>query len=131
VPHTTIYFLTEAEEPGEAERRVSAYLETEIFFDYSGVLPEQSGPLEQKRDELIKFLNGWEWKETADGFLKEAEGYKDAGNLAMYGYSLIRAGELYSQNLTIDTHVFNIDTADYSIPTEAEGWQLTAVNFHY
>jgi hypothetical protein len=129
--HTTICFLTEAKEFDEAERRVTAYLETETFFDYSSVIPEQSGPLEQKRDELMKFLNGREWKEAAEGLLKEAEGYKESGDPGMYGYNLIRAGELYSQSLTTDTCVFNIDTGDYCIPTEGEGWQLIAVDFHY
>ena len=59
--HTTIYFLTEAEDFDRAERRVTAYLETETFFDYSAVIPEQSGPLEQKHEELAKFLDGREW----------------------------------------------------------------------
>jgi hypothetical protein len=49
----------------------------------------------------------------------------------MYGYNLIRAGELYSQTLNTDTCVFNIDTADYSIPEETKGWQVIAVDFHY
>jgi hypothetical protein len=57
----------------------------------------------------------------------------------MYGYNLIRAGELYSQSLTIDTYVFNIDYGDYSIPpppptkvgAESEGWWAIAVDFHY
>ena len=129
--HTTICFLTEAKGYEQAEKKVTAYLETENFFDYSDVLPDQSGPLEQKNGELMKFLDGWEWKTAADGILKQAEEYKDSGNLDMYGYCLTRAGELYSQSLTIDTYVFNIDAADYSIPAESKGWWVIAVYFHY
>jgi hypothetical protein len=129
--HTNIYFLTEAENFGQAERKVTAYLESENFFDYSEVQHKLSGSLETKRTALDAFLNGWDWKEAADGFLKDAEGYKINGNLGMYGYNLIRAGELYAQNLTVDTFVFNIDTADYSVPAEAKGWWLIAVDFHY
>jgi hypothetical protein len=129
--HATICFLTETLTLDEAENRVMAYLETENFFGYSDALPEQSGSLETKREKLSKFLNGWDWREAADGFLKEAGEYKDTGNLAMYGYNLVRAGELYSQSLTIGACVFNIDAGDYSIPVDEKGWQLIAVGFHY
>jgi hypothetical protein len=129
--HTTIYFLTEAAGFEKAERKVTAYLETENFFDYSETLPDLSGPLETKRDDLEAFLNGWNWKESADALLTEAEEYKANGGFGMYGYNLIRVGELYSQALNIDTCVFNIDTADYSIPEETKGWQVIAVDFHY
>ena len=129
--HTTIYFLTEAEDFDRAERRVTAYLETETFFDYSAVIPEQSGPLEQKHEELVRFLDSREWEKAADGCLRQAEEYKNASNLGLYGYHLIRAGELYSQSLTIDTSVFNIDTGDYTVPVERKGWWAIAVDFHY
>jgi hypothetical protein len=64
---------------------------------------------------------------------QNAEGYKAAGDLGLYGYSLIRAGELYAQYLTIDTYVFNIDYGDYSIPPseDAKDWWAIAVDFHY
>jgi hypothetical protein len=129
--HTTIYFLTETVNLEQAESRVSAYLESETFFDYSEVQHELSGPLETRRNDPDAFLNGWNWKEAADALMKEAERYKTKGGLGMYGYNLIRAGELYAQNLTIDTYVFNIETGDYSIPTETKGWWAVAVDFHY
>jgi hypothetical protein len=129
--HTTIYFLTETANLEQAESRVNTYLESETFFDYSEVQHELSGPLETRRKELDGFLNGWNWKEAADALIKETEGYKANGNLEMYGYSLIRIGELYAQNLTIDTYVFNIETGDYSIPAETRGWWAVAVDFHY
>jgi hypothetical protein len=129
--HTTIYFMTETKDLEQAESRVTAYLESETFFDYSEIQHELSGPLETKRKELDTFLNGWNWKEAVDALMKEAEGYKAKGDLGMYGYNLIRIGELYAQNLTIDTYVFNIDTGDYSIPEETKGWWAVAVDFHY
>lgn len=129
--HTTIYFLAEAENQHRAESRVNACLETENFYDYSGVIPEQSGPLDRKQKELAKFLDGWNWKNAAGALLNEAEDYKANDNWGMYGYCLIRAGELYSQSLTVDTCVFNINTADYSIPEHPGGWWVIAVDFHY
>jgi hypothetical protein len=129
--HTTIYFLTEAENFGRAEENITAYLEGENFFDYSEVQHELSGPLGTKRSALDAFMNGWNWKESANALLKEAEKYKITGNLGMYGYNLIRAGELYSQNLNIDTYVFNVDTMDYSIPEESKSWWVITVDFHY
>jgi hypothetical protein len=129
--HTTIYFLDKADDFDRAEKTVTAYLEGETFFDYSEVLHELSGPLETKRKDIDVFLNGWNWKEAADALMKEAERYKTKGDLGMYGYNLIRAGELYAQNLTIDTYVFNIDYGDYSIPDQSGGWWAIAVDFHY
>jgi hypothetical protein len=128
-----IYFLTHAENRHSAESRVNAYLETENFFDYSCTLKEESGPLETKRNAIDALLNGWNWKAAADALLETAKGYKAKDNLGMYGYNLIRAGELYSQSLTIDTYVFNIDYGDYSIPppNESEDWWAVAVDFHY
>ena len=35
MPHTTICFLTETRTLDEAESRITAYPETENFFDYS------------------------------------------------------------------------------------------------
>jgi hypothetical protein len=129
--HTTIYFLTVAKDFEYAEKTVVGYLEGENFFDYSEAQAEPSGPLEAKRGDLDAFLNGWDWKEAADALLQEAEGYNAQGDLGMCGYTLIRAGELYAQNLHIDAYVFNIESGDYSIPTETKGWWAIAVDFHY
>jgi hypothetical protein len=49
----------------------------------------------------------------------------------MYGYNLIKAGELYAQYLTVDTYVYNIDAGYYSIPEEDTNWWAIAVDFHY
>jgi hypothetical protein len=131
--HTTIYFLTKVRNFDRAEQLVTGYLETENFFDYSEVQTALSGPLETKRKEIDAFLNGWNWKETADALLETAEEYKANADPGMYGYSLIRAGELYAQNLSVDTYVFNIDSGDYSIPPpeESRGWWAVAVDFLY
>jgi hypothetical protein len=129
--HTTICFMTGAEDLRDAEDRVNTYLETENFFDYSEVRHENSGPLEQKHQFLSEFINGWDWKEAANGFLREAEGAKSSGDFGLYGYYLIIAGELYSQNLNTGAYVFNIESGDYSIPDNPRGWWLIAVDFHY
>jgi hypothetical protein len=129
--HTTIYFLTAARDFDHAEKMVRGYLEGENFFDYSEVQAEQSGPLEVKHGDLDAFLNGWDWREAADALLKYAEEYKAKDDMGMYGFTLIRAGELYAQNLNIDTCVFNIDSGDYSIPTETKGWWVIAVEFRH
>jgi hypothetical protein len=129
--HTTVYFLTETKDLEQAENRVNACLEGETFFDYSEVQHDLSGPLETKRKDLDAFLHGWNWKETADALMKEAEDCKAKDDWGMYGYKLVRAGELYAQNLTIDTYVYNIETGDYSIPDHPGGWWAVAVDFHY
>ena len=129
--HTAIYFLAKEKDFEKAEHRVTEYLEGENFFDYSEVLHGESGPLGQKRGELLELVKNWGWKKNADGFLEQAEEYKADGNLGMYGYNLINAGELYAQYLTIETYVFNIDNSDYSIPEENENWWAVAVDFHY
>jgi hypothetical protein len=129
--HATIYFLTVARDFEHAERMVAGYLEGENFFDYSETRAEQSGPLEAKHGDLDALLNGWDWKEAADALLKKAEDYKAKGDLGMCGHTLIRTGELYAQNLNIGAYVFNIDSGDYSIPTDTNGWWAIAVDFHY
>jgi len=126
--HTTIYFLTKAENAEQAERAVTAYLDTEHFFDYFDVL--SSGALAEKRTELDEFTKGWDWKESADEFLKMARKQKAAGNFSGYGSHLINAGQLYAQHLTADTYAFNIDEEDYSVPTDDNGWLVIAVDFH-
>ena len=126
--HTTIYFLTKAENAGQAERKVTAYLDTEHFFDSFSVL--SSGTLSEKRKELDVFAGDGDWKKQAGEFLKLAEKQKAAGNFSGCGYHLINAGQLYAQHLTVDTRVFNIDEEDYSVPTDGNGWQVIAVDFH-
>ena len=129
--HTTIYLLTEASDFNGAERNVAGYLESENFFDYSQVRREESGPLDGKLRFLSEFLEGRDLRKEAESFLGDAEEAKNEGDLGMYGYRLIIAGELYSQKLNIGTRVFNIDSGDYSMPDNPEGWWLVVVDFHY
>jgi hypothetical protein len=129
--HTTIYFLTEANDFDQAEHRVTEYLETEHFFDSFNILPDESGSLKEKRQDIDTFIDGWNWRKSADDILNLAEKYKSAGNLAQYGYHLVNAGQLYAQYLTVETYAFNIDTGDYTIPADDAGWQIIAVDFHY
>jgi len=129
--HTTIYFLTEAENYDDAETNVTAYLETEHFFDSFEVLHKSSGSLVQKRNELEEFVKEWNWIKSAGEFLEHAEVQKANGDLRSYGYCLINAGQLYAQHLTVETYVFNINTIDYSIPKEDKDWWIIAIDFHY
>jgi hypothetical protein len=142
---STIYFLAEAADFDGAESRVSSYLDTETFYDHFTVLDDKSGgepsplrgsaecsgPLSEKRQDLMGFIKGWDWKKNADDFLHLAERYKAAGDLGQYGYHLIRAGELYAQYLTIDAYVYNVESSDYAIPSEDSLWWVVAVDFHY
>jgi len=129
--HTTIYFLAKAKDFEQAEHRVTEFLQGESFFDDSKILHGESGPLEQKRGELLELVKNWDWKKNADVFLDKAEKCKADGNFGMYGYNLIKAGELYAQYLTIETYVFNIETSYYSLPEEDENWWVVAVDFQY
>jgi len=129
--HTTIYFFTEAESYDDAEAKVTAYLETEHFYDSFEVLPESSGSLAQKRHEIEEFAKDWDWIKNAENFYEQAQVQKASGNLKSYGYYLINAGQLYAQYLTAETYVFNISTIDYSIPKEDKNWWVTAMDFHY
>jgi len=129
--HTTIYFLTKADEIEKAERKVDSYLETEHIFDYFTILPEKSGPLAYKRKELMDFIQDWDWKKSAEDFLMLAQKYKESGDLLLYGHHLIFAGELYSQDLTINTYTFNIDEGDYSVPDNDSGWWVIGVDLHF
>jgi hypothetical protein len=128
--YTTIYFLAKENNYDETEREVSAYLETESFFDYYNILPEKSGPLEIKRRELLELNESWGWKERADNYLNEAEKYKEDKS-SLFGTYLINAGVLYSQSLMIDTRIYNIHSGDYSIPDEDKDWWAIAAEFRY
>jgi hypothetical protein len=129
--HTTIYFLTEAESYADAEENVTVFLGSEHFYDYSSVLPESSGSLTQKRNDIEEFVKDWNWEKDAINFYKKAKKQKASGNLKTYGYYLINAGQLYAQHLTTETYVFNIKTIDYSIPKEDKNWWVIAMDFHY
>ena len=129
--YTTIYFLLEADDFDQAESRVTAYLETEHFFDYFIVLPESSGLLNKKRNELLELLEDRDWRKSANSFLELAEKHKSNEEFCLYGYYLIKAGELFAQCLTIASDFFNIDTGDYSIPKNDINQWMIAVDFHY
>ena len=128
--NTTIYFLTEAEDIEEAKSIVDSYLENEHLSDYWTVLDEGSGPLEMEQKELMNFIRNWNWKMCAKEYLNQAQKHKESDDLYAYGYRLICAGELYSQCLTVNTYVFNIESEDYSVPDDDMGWWVIVVDFH-
>jgi len=129
--HTTIYFLTEAENIEKAVSKVSSYLDTEHFFDCYDILYDSSGSLANKRKELMNYIKDWDWKKSAEDYLRLAQKNNESGDLRLCGYHLICAGELYSQDLTINTYAYNVDSGDYSIPDDDSGWWVIKVDFHY
>lgn len=73
MPHTTIFFLTKSKDCNTAAYHVMGYLETEDVFDYFTLLPDQSCPLENKREELVRLQKKRDWQEMAESYLKKAE----------------------------------------------------------
>jgi hypothetical protein len=129
--HTTIYFFTEAKNYVDAEDNVTSFLESEHFYDYSSVLHESSGSLSDKRNEIAEYAKDWDWMKDAEKFYKKAQKLKASGKLKESGYYFINAGQLYAQQLTVETYVFNINTIDYSIPKEDKNWWVIAIDLHY
>jgi hypothetical protein len=136
IMHTTIYFLTTANDLDDAASRIEGYLETEHFFDYYTVLKAQAGTLEEKRTELLEWQKQYDWKKAADEEYAKAEALKAEGNLSWAGYHYRKAGSLYEQLLIDDAAVYNIDSYDYTIPDEnvgevnSEPWFCIPVDFH-
>ena len=128
---TKIYFLTEADVMDEAVQRVSAYLDSENFYNNFNILHESSGELLNKRNEVNEFMDNWNWKKAANDVLVLARKHRVTSNFYKYGCSLIKAGNLYAQHLSLDSYVFNIDEGDYSIPFDNKDWWVIAVEFHY
>jgi hypothetical protein len=129
--HTTIYFLVQAEDQENAESKVLGYLESVHHIDSPALSSDKSGSLVYKRPELMNYIKNWNWMQVAENFLHQAQKYKESGDLRLYGQHLVSAGELYSQNLTICTYVFNIDSDDYSVPDEDMGWWAIGVDSLY
>ena len=129
--HSTIYFLTATENMDEAESKVASYLDTEHFSDNYDIQSDSSESLAHKRKDLMNFIKDWDWKKRADEFLEQAKKHRTDGNTNLFGTSLISAGELYAQCLTIDTYVYNFDSGDYGIPDDDSGWWVIVVDFHY
>jgi hypothetical protein len=129
--HTTIYFLTQAEDLDEAENTVYDYLESVHHIDSPVISSNKSGLLSNKRSELMNYIKDWDWKKSAEEHLKWAQEYKESGDLRLYGNYLTYAGNLYAQELTSTTYVFNIDWDDYSVPDEDSGWWVIGVDSLY
>jgi hypothetical protein len=126
-----IFFLTKAKDLEEAEYNVNCYFEDNGFWSYSSKLPELSGPLALKHEYLVELNKSGNWKKRAEDFLILAEKYKAEGNFSMYGRHLIYAGEIYTQTLTFETVIFNIESEDYSIPTESKNWWAISLYLYH
>ncbi len=54
----------------------------------------------------------------------------DNPNYHMYGYCLKKAGELYAEDFCFDCNVFNIDSDNYSIPENIDGYYAVMIDMH-
>lgn len=66
--------------------------------------------------------------------LKEAENRlndkEDRCSYSTYGYCLKIAGSLFAQDFCFDCNVYNIETYDYSIPKDIEGYYAVVIDMH-
>jgi hypothetical protein len=129
--HITICFLTPVEDFDNAISRVETYLECEkSFADGFDILRNESGTLAEKMDAICKLRSGPDSTTLAEKYLAEAENMKQKGYFGQAGYHYIRAGLLYEGALTQDMPVYNIDSFDYAIPFDSEGWFCIVVYFY-
>ena len=129
--NTEIYFILKAEDYEQADWTLYNYLEGKGFYpSVACMLEELSGPLTEKRDEISDLLNRWAWEKKAKYYLRKAEKNHAKGNFKKYGELLILAGELYSQKLTTNAWIFNMDSEDYSVPDEDENRWVVVAGLH-
>jgi len=68
--------------------------------------------------------------EAKDWLQKEKEDGTKYDNWYMYGYCLQKASNLYKQNFSFDTNVFNIKECNYSIPEDIENYFAIMIDIH-
>jgi hypothetical protein len=128
--HVTIRLLTPAEDVDDAISMVEGYLETETFYDYYTTLKEESGSLESQVSKLREKQQEYDCEKLATEYLAKAQELMAKGNRSMAGFYYRRAGALYEELLNDDAVVYNIDSYDYTIPEQTQGWFVVAVDFH-
>jgi len=79
-----------------------------------------------------------DWHQTPkDGIKAEEEarkwldGTKATNNYDMYGFALQEAVDIYKQTFSNNCNVYNIDTWNYSIPKDLEGWTAVMIDIHF
>jgi hypothetical protein len=128
--HIIISFLTPAEDFEDAISRVETHLECEKgFADGFDILRNESGTLAEKADSL-SLRSVADSMALAEKYLADAEIKKQEGRFREAGHYYQCAGLLYEGALTQDMPVYNIDSFDYAIPFNHEGWFCVAVYFY-
>jgi hypothetical protein len=88
--------------------------------------------LELKRQGKLPLLGGFMHTEIeAAKYIAEADKLMAQGTTSWAGYKYRHGGMLYEQMLCFDAQVFNLETGDYTIPTETDGLYVVPVDFHY
>lgn len=141
--HKGIIILTKANDVEEAENNVSDFmiLYKDSVWDWWQLGGRWSSLLETSPlGECIELVN--EWKQNVNHAIKAEEeakqwlNYKNSNgdivaDYGMYGYCLVKAGNLYQQKFYNNTNVYNMETSDYSIPEEVFGWYAVMIDIHY
>jgi len=78
-----------------------------------------------------------EWQQTIKTAQEEEKkaqdwlnGKRGKDNYSMYGYVLKCAAELYQQRFSFETNVYNLETEDFSIPENFEGYFAVMIDIH-
>jgi len=101
-------------------------------------LPDKGGDYDiMPLKDCISVVREWQQDNVlcGDEIMKEAEelygkNSKNGFNPKIYGYELKRAGDLYCQNFSFDTNLFNTETDDYELPEKTEGYFAVLVDMH-
>jgi hypothetical protein len=129
--HQTISFLVQAKDLEEAQSHVNACLDSEnSFFDGFEVIDKECAALEASRNRLAALLADNDYMKKAEGFLADANEYREKKNYSMAGWSYIRAGELFDERLSSDMDYYNLTDWNYQIPPDYSGWFFIPVDFH-
>ncbi len=81
-------------------------------------------------------VNDWHQDSIKEG--KQAEkhakgwlnGERGTNDYNMYGYCLKEAANHYQQEFSFDSNVFNIESYNYAIPENTDGWWAVIVDMH-
>lgn len=79
-----------------------------------------------------------EWHQDPIKAGKEAEvdaqewlnGKRGKDNYNMYGFCLRKAGEIYQQNFSFEANIYNINSCNFEIPKDIDGWWAVIVDMH-
>jgi hypothetical protein len=96
-------------------------------------LPEDGGEYDViPLAEAMPIVSEWtqDHIESGKGLEERAKEWKDKGDFRMYGYALKVAGQVYGQYFSFKTNVFNINSDDFTVPTDPTGYFAVTVDMH-